>query len=119
MVGKVPTRHGELRSVRTCPGQAEGSHLSCILRHADSGTRALASVLSIGDSEAEMQGNELAVLAHQACGALAHGSCLRRRSLSAPASPRLPSHPWVKNLKLWACPSVDQLIEQLNLLARV
>merc|ERR1712228_223969 len=85
-----------------------------------------------GDSEAEMQAGELAALAHQAEGEFAtlthktqsapsSGARNKRRPLSSPPGSRLclPCHPWIKNIKFREGPTVDEIIEQLNLLTKV
>jgi len=118
---------------------------------ADRGSKQLVSMISIGDSEAEMSASKLATLVHQVgfqpevpnangnnssssttTNGVASGSsnsdggkvstgraARRRRPLSAPPANgglREPGRPWVKNLKFWEAPSVDQIIEQITLL---
>jgi len=95
----------------------------CVQWQADRGAKGLVSVVSIGDSEAEMQAAELAALAHGAHDAPSAGaseSHRRRRPLSAPApGDRLVGgHPLVKNVKLKEGPNADQLIAELRLMAK-
>mmetsp|Transcript_11370 Transcript_11370/g.35499 ORF Transcript_11370/g.35499 Transcript_11370/m.35499 type:complete len:448 (-) Transcript_11370:74-1417(-) len=101
--------------------EAAGPALPEVSWQADRGAKGIASVLSIGDSEAEMQASELAALVHgrRDRGAPSTGpGCGRRRPLSAPPGGRSSGKPWVKNLKFREGPSVDQIVEQLNHLAR-
>jgi len=112
---------------------------------ADRGAKRVVNVVSIGDSEAEMQSSLLAALTQQVgvtgtpdLPGLRRASGLKdsndapstngvgtsketaapRRPSSALAGQRLPSQPWVKNVKLEEAPSVDRIIEQLELLKR-
>jgi len=72
----------------------------------------LINVISIGDSQAEMHGGRLAVLSY--CADCSHAG--QRRAASAPPGFRLPNRPWIKTLKFCDHPSVDDLVEQLDLL---
>lgn len=74
----------------------------------------LVNILSIGDSEAEMQGAELAASVYRDALRQPPGSL--KRAQSAPAALRLPGRPWVKKVKLWDGPSLDQIVEQLDFL---
>ncbi|CAK0833315.1 unnamed protein product [Prorocentrum cordatum] len=85
---------------------------------ADAAAGRVASIISIGDSEAEMQAGLLAM--HTL------GSQLGRkpRSLSAPSrDAQGEGHeqraPWVKNVKLKEMPSVKDMVDQLRGLARL
>lgn len=137
-------RDGPAGSLSAAPAQAEGQPnaratapddsetLPCVPWQADHGAKHLVNVVSIGDSEAEMQASHMAALAHHESSAdlgssadrgrssagTASSAAARRRPLSAPAGGQLPGQPWVKNLKFWEGPSVDQIIEQLNLVRR-
>lgn len=76
----------------------------------------LVNILSIGDSEAEMQGAELAASVYREALRQPPGSSKRARS--APAALRAPGRPWVKKVKLWDGPSLDQIVEQLDFLTK-
>lgn len=72
----------------------------------------LMNILTIGDSEAEMQSAELAALSFR------RNLTRHKRALSAPPGPRLPGQPWVKALKLREGPCPDEIVEQLDLITR-
>lgn len=96
-----------------------GETLAEVPWQADSNTKDLVNLLSIGDSEAEMQSAKLAALLHQRelrSGCAPGGQ--RQRSLSAPPGPRVSGRPWVKTLKFWEAPSLDQIVEQLGILTK-
>merc|ERR1711862_984039 len=76
------------------------------------------NILSIGDSEAEMQGAELAALSYSATVRRPSGSCSPKRAQSAPAAMRMPGRPWVKQIKLQEAPSVVEIVEQLDHLTK-
>lgn len=80
-------------------------------------SKGLTNIISIGDSEAEMQAAELACVTQ-----LDDQNCRRfgcaKRSSSAPPGPRSHGRPWVKTLKLLQQPSAEQIIEQLDTLTK-
>jgi len=99
---------------RVAPSASTGeSTLPDVSWKADHDAKTFVNVLSIGDSEAEIRAGPLAVLA-----TVSQRPGSKRRPLSAPPEPeRLPRRkPWVKTLKLWEGPRVEDIVEQLAIL---
>eukprot|EP00929_Paragymnodinium_shiwhaense_P055152 TRINITY_DN27660_c0_g1_i1.p1 TRINITY_DN27660_c0_g1~~TRINITY_DN27660_c0_g1_i1.p1 ORF type:complete len:841 (+),score=147.43 TRINITY_DN27660_c0_g1_i1:256-2778(+) len=87
----------------------------------NAGNRSLVNLVSIGDSEAEMQSALLAsVPQHRRVQASSFSSCgaCKRSSSEPPMRLRSGGQPWLKTVKLIEAPTVDQMIEQLKNLAK-
>merc|ERR1711874_105710 len=85
------------------------------------------NIVSVGDSEAEMQAVWLAAIAHCSGPAVPAtpvapnsgvGHQARRRPTSAPPGPNSVQKPWIKTLKLRDAPTIDQIIKQLETLKK-
>ncbi|CAK0819291.1 unnamed protein product, partial [Prorocentrum cordatum] len=122
-----PTGHGRLKGGRlfgmprspkktrraSSAAKLECGHQLCghsVTWVADRGEKDVVSVVSIGDSEAEMQAGQLAVMALNSA---QKWSRRRARAQSAPPD-RQSGHPWIKNVKLEERPTVEQMIDQLR-----
>eukprot|EP00927_Polykrikos_kofoidii_P082466 TRINITY_DN8208_c0_g2_i1.p1 TRINITY_DN8208_c0_g2~~TRINITY_DN8208_c0_g2_i1.p1 ORF type:complete len:1026 (+),score=124.44 TRINITY_DN8208_c0_g2_i1:87-3164(+) len=100
-------------------GADSGETLENVPWQADYNTKNLVNLISIGDNDAEIQSATLAALLNRAelrsgCETINH----RRRPLSAPPCSRMTGRPWIKTLKLYESPSVDQIVEQLDVLTK-
>jgi hypothetical protein len=77
----------------------------------------LVNIISVGDTEAEMQSAELAAVAYREAVRQPSGSS--KRAQSAPAALRMPAgRPWVKQLKLREGPSLDAMVQQLDVITK-
>lgn len=108
-------RVDDLYRVRDAP-HVDGGAPPCIARpRPQSGSSGLVSILSIGDSEAEL--HAAWHTAYAALGSLeprSAGRRRRRRPLSAPPGPNSLQRPWIKTVKFEESPTVAQIVRQLD-----
>jgi hypothetical protein len=115
----------EIDELYRLPAQGSPIGYECVPWYANGDSKHIASVISIGDNDAEMQAPELAAIAHEErrCGQRTEQESTdnpdtRRRGIpnttSTASASRQTPWPWVKRIKLRVAPHAQQLVAQLE-----